>query len=297
MESFDEGKAKRNGHEIAVHCVVVNAPKSEVFGTPHYHEYIELLYGLSGETEIWMGGRILRFSKNDLVVVNSREHHTLRGISGNKNEYIVVKLMPQLLYAGEESVFELKYLLPFVLDDNDHQRLFTSKELEASPIDEMMKDILHEWRSQQYGYELAIRSDILRVFLWIQRYWHIKNINAISKKNIPGTLNEAIQKSVEYANKNYRTVTCNEVAEYCGLSYSYFCRSFKRVMNMSFTDYVNYVRISAAQKLVITTDMAMGEIADNVGFSTASYFIEQFKKYKNMSPKQFRMSVLQQLGN
>ena len=63
-------------------------------------------------------------------------------------------------------------------------------------------------------------------------------------------------------------------------------------MNMSFSDYINYIRISEAQKLLITTDLDMSEIAEHTGFSTSSYFIEQFRKRKGISPKQFRLNML-----
>ena len=106
---------------------------------------------------------------------------------------------------------------------------------------------------------------------------------------------KTVQSVTEYVSENYSTATAKAAADYCNLSYSYFSRSFKRVMNQSFTEYLNYVRITKAEQLLSTTDKSISEIADEVGFSTASYFIEQFKKYKQKSPKQYRLGIIDKM--
>jgi AraC-like DNA-binding protein len=62
-------------------------------------------------------------------------------------------------------------------------------------------------------------------------------------------------------------------------------------MGKTFTNYLNYIRITEAEKLLLTTEMTMTEIAQETGFSSSSYFIQQFKQYKNISPSQFRKKV------
>ncbi|MBS5083051.1 MAG: helix-turn-helix transcriptional regulator [Clostridiales bacterium] len=96
-----------------------------------------------------------------------------------------------------------------------------------------------------------------------------------------------------YLSVNYeKPVRASEMAELCNLSPSYFSRSFNRLMGMSFNEYLNYIRVSEAEKLLISTPLSITEIAVTVGFSTSSYFIKIFKVYKNLSPKQFRKTLL-----
>ena len=59
-------------------------------------------------------------------------------------------------------------------------------------------------------------------------------------------------------------------------------------MNKSFTEYVNGIRISESERLLVTTNKSITDIALDVGFSTTSYFIERFKKQIHLTPKQFR---------
>ena len=86
------------------------------------------------------------------------------------------------------------------------------------------------------------------------------------------------------------------MARLCNMSYRYFSRIFKRVMNKSFNDYLNFVRITEAEKLLTATDMNITEIAYATGFSSSSYFIKIFSKYKNVSPSRFRKRFLSEIS-
>jgi len=89
-------------------------------------------------------------------------------------------------------------------------------------------------------------------------------------------------------NNYYNDITSLDMASICNLSYSYFSRAFKKIMKKNFKEYLNYIRISKAEKLLSTSELNITEIALAVGFSTSSYFIQQFKQYKGISPKQFK---------
>lgn len=82
------------------------------------------------------------------------------------------------------------------------------------------------------------------------------------------------------------------MAALCHMSYSYFSRMFKKVVHRSFREYLNYIRISKSELLLATTDLSITDIAMQTGFSTSSYFIQQFKLYKKISPKQFRKKFI-----
>lgn len=90
---------------------------------------------------------------------------------------------------------------------------------------------------------------------------------------------------------NYKyDITAESAAKICNMSYSYFSRFFKTVMKKTFNEYLNFIRIVEAEKLLLTTNLNITEIAHETGFSTSSYFIQQFKRHKKISPKQFKKS-------
>lgn len=255
----------------------------------HVHDYIELLYPVSGEFRILLGSRECGFQAGDMVIVNSNEIHHVDAIGAGLNQYIVVKFKPDLLYATAQSAFEFKYVMPFVLHEENHQNVFTRAEIEATDVPRIVRTILHECRDRAYGYELAVKANILALFLFILRSWNARNPDMTANGSIDRDLAARLSLVFDHVDAHYHEdLTTAEMAERCHLSYSYFSRLFKRTMRRSFTDYLNYVRIAKAERLLCTTAMNVTEIALATGFSASSYFIRQFERYRGISPKQYR---------
>ena len=59
-------------------------------------------------------------------------------------------------------------------------------------------------------------------------------------------------------------------------------------MKNSFNQYLNYIRITEAKRMLMCSDMDITKIAMETGFATTSYFIERFKKECGTTPKHFR---------
>lgn len=58
-----------------------------------------------------------------------------------------------------------------------------------------------------------------------------------------------------------------------------------------FNEYLNRIRIQAAQELIRTSDLPIGRIAEEVGFANQSYFGKVFKKQTGSSPQLYRLQV------
>ncbi|WP_317050648.1 helix-turn-helix transcriptional regulator, partial [Clostridium neonatale] len=71
-------------------------------------------------------------------------------------------------------------------------------------------------------------------------------------------------------------------------SKEYLARYFKKKMGMSMQEYINYLRISNAKRLLCSSNLNIKEIAKELGFIDEKYFLKLFKKYENLTPKQFR---------
>lgn len=261
----------------------------------HFHQEIELLYVENGGFNIWLDGKAFHAEKGDLVIINSNECHKIQSSTDNCY-YKCIKCAPQILYTMDQSFFNMRYVMPFIVNTDEHKRVFTKDEISSSGIPELVANIHDEWVEKKYGFELSIHSDLLRIFLIIVRSWDNSGAN-LKPIDVSSNLSKTIQAAVEYVGKNYANASEAEAAKLCNLSYSYFSHSFKRVMNMSFKEYVNYVRINESQKLLISENKSVSEIAAELGFSSASHYIQCFKKIKGESPKQFKMNYLKYFLN
>jgi AraC family transcriptional regulator, melibiose operon regulatory protein len=274
-------------------CHTQKSKKNSVAVDAHWHYYIEMLYSLSGKCKVFIGGCCHDFNKGDLLLINSREVHSVYVYDKEDVEYIVLRFDPEVLYTTSRSVFESKYVLPFIMSKAKHQKIFGKDEIKNTPIPSTMLEIVKENNNKKYGFELAIKTHICGIFLWILRSWDKQGQSMDAGKLLKENDLIMLQKVFDYLDTNYQNnITVEAVAEMCNLSYSYFSRQFKQLMGKTFTDYLNYIRITEAEKLLLSTDMNITQVALEIGFSSSSYFIQQFKHFKNISPKQFKFSIV-----
>jgi AraC-like DNA-binding protein len=98
-----------------------------------------------------------------------------------------------------------------------------------------------------------------------------------------------IQKAVRFVNDNYRTDIRRHVV--CGLadmSPSHFSRIFRKVVGMSYQEYVNSMRITEAKELLRTSPRSIAEIAVYLGFADTTGFGRIFKKLTGHAPSAYR---------
>jgi len=80
---------------------------------------------------------------------------------------------------------------------------------------------------------------------------------------------------------------CDVAAEVFVSPY-YLSHLFKDVSGVSFQEYLTSVRIERAKELLRNTDLACQTIGQEVGYSSASYFSQIFKRHTGQSPAEFR---------
>ena len=101
--------------------------------------------------------------------------------------------------------------------------------------------------------------------------------------------NRLISQVIEYIAVHYsEPLTLQSVAEYISLNPSYLSRLFKQVIGMTFKEYLTFVRIEEAKRLLSYTDFPIIDIAVAVGFESQSYFSQVFKKTTGIAPNKYR---------
>ena len=87
-----------------------------------------------------------------------------------------------------------------------------------------------------------------------------------------------------------RDISIEEVAEIANLTVPSFCRYFKKMTHMTFTDFLNEFRINNACKL-LHTNLVISDVCFESGFNNVSHFNKTFKHFKGKSPREYRKEV------
>lgn len=96
-----------------------------------------------------------------------------------------------------------------------------------------------------------------------------------------------------YLAQNYaKKITLQSLSAQFGLSPCYLQRLFKRYVGQSPADYLIYLRMSQAKKLMRTTGLSISEIAYSIGMDNPSYFSHQFRQQEGQSPQQYKKQLI-----
>ena len=96
-----------------------------------------------------------------------------------------------------------------------------------------------------------------------------------------------------YVDKNFCNpdISLASVAEEFGFSIAYVSKIFTGSGNISYSDYVNSLRIEKAKRMLTETDLSVNAIASQCGVLSPVTFRRIFKKYTNMLPGEYRDSI------
>ena len=83
-------------------------------------------------------------------------------------------------------------------------------------------------------------------------------------------------------------MTVSEVAKAAGITPSYLSRLFRRELGISVGTYIHQRKVDTAAHLLKFSDYSTVEIANRLGFSSQSHFIEVFREELGITPKKYR---------
>jgi AraC family cel operon transcriptional repressor len=75
---------------------------------------------------------------------------------------------------------------------------------------------------------------------------------------------------------------------YTGKTKEHICRSFRKYLNATPSDYIYSLRLNYVANMLLHSDREILDLAYEAGFENISYFYERFKRAFHVSPRKFR---------
>lgn len=99
----------------------------------------------------------------------------------------------------------------------------------------------------------------------------------------------AVKLAKQYIVENYnRNITLKDVADAVFLSQNYLSELFKKEVGEGFYDFLSSYRVNIAKELLITTNLKIYEISENIGYNDPVTFGRVFKKITGYTPNGYR---------
>ncbi len=244
----------------------------------HYHEEIELLIVKEGTLACHTPDKVVYGDTGDVIFINSAVPHKTEAFNDGVS-YCLLQFK-ESDYTATEMQKIIKYSIRYQGLSEEPVAV-----IRADVIAEEFEKILFEAENSACGYEIMIKSSILRIIATLYRIGVLSHNEEIYNT----ATGQKILPALEYINQNYRELmSLEEISSMLGFNESYFCRIFKQATGTTFTEYLNFVRVCKAEKMLSQNTGSITEIAEAVGFCSVSYFNRIFKKYKNCSPGYYR---------
>lgn len=231
---------------------------------PHFHPEIELIVCKNGTCNAYVNGKRYLLSKDTAIIVFPHQIHFYDTLENGEFKLFVFypEITPQIsdLYASKVPAEPLVVL-------GEEQILGIDKFCKAYNKTEPFASTLLT------GFINSLIADVLP---------SAKLIQTSSERNL-------VDEIIRFCAKNYaEPLSLTVLAQNFKTSTSKISHVWGRVMNMSLPQYINWLRISSACKLLATTDRTVTTIAYDVGFTTLRNFNRMFLNTMHTTPIQYR---------
>lgn len=255
----------------------------------HIHQAIEFLYVTAGSYCAFVDDDEYKLNTGDLIMFRSNSIHRIYTTSDDSNEYIVIKIKPEIFAELSSTDETSASIMRFVLHDKA-KILWKPEEIQSGSMIDSINSIKRELDGALPASDIFMKISVVSLLANILRLdSKLGNIASYAGK-VAAT--RQIYKAITFINQNYEhNISAADCAAYVNMSYSYFSRSFKDVTKKSFKQYLTEIRINHAEKELTLTDKSVTDICFSCGFSDVSYFISQYKASRGKTPYKFRKEL------
>ena len=267
------------------------AGPNRITAKAHLQDSIEFIYVGKGSYTAYINQHTYNIEAGDLLLILSRDVHSLRSKSSPKNGYYVIKLDPMTAFIPTAHK-PYKYVIPFKLNKENRKCLWKRNELIGKNAFKTVKSITELLGSDKSTAELEIKIKCMELMMFALDEW---DTSSGADEGYISDISMSVLHAVEYIYNNYMNdITAMECAKKENLSYSYFSRQFLKTTGKSFKAFLNDIRCKHAEKQLLTTDKQISEISSECGYNDTCYFISVFKTTRGMTPSQYRKEFLNQ---
>jgi AraC-like DNA-binding protein len=157
----------------------------------------------------------------------------------------------------------------------------------SQDLERIMERIFTELKRKSFGHELMLKALVQEFLVTVTRLYGKSAPKADkTSQNSPADMTYlTIEEAFLY---DYKDLTLSELAKRVNLGPRQTERLLNKHYNMTFSQKKAEARMSAALLLLKGTQKSIGEISEELGFSSPEHFTNAFKKYFHKTPAAFR---------
>lgn len=252
----------------------------------HMHDYIELMYVYRGICTITINGQIVHLHEGEFIFINKETPHKVNATAKQdivinivlKQDYLSPGFLGRLAQRSIISQFMIESLLSH--RKQNHFLIFRpKKDVNAT---EIMENIMCEFFDRDFCSPEIIDSYLIVLFSILIRHNQTKQTAVTNDKN------GALLEFLAYIELHYRDCNLVTMGQAFGFHPSYLSTLLKKGTGKSFKDLLQLQRLNQAALFLVNSDLPIPEIAEEVGYSSVTFFYKKFKEIFGKSPSAYR---------
>lgn len=235
---------------------------------PQWHDFYEFGIILSGTGEHLYNNFKYIIKPGDAYLMSNRDFHAVLAESD-------ITLICMQFDANVLSN-EISYFLG--RSDNCFQCQFCKDEMDE--ILGYFRIIGTEERDEKIYSDVVVKNTITAIVIMT-----LRKSNCMECGSMP----RLVRQVVRYIDKNFKEkISLTNLAQVFSITPNYLGRILTKWLGISFSEYINRVRIKYACNLLATTDLSVKEIAFSSGYNSVEHFIYVFKSIMDDTPSNYR---------
>lgn len=247
----------------------------------HAHSYYEMFYLISGNCDLWIKNSTYHLIPGNIIFIPADTLHRTSYTGSAFHERLGIEFTSN--YINE-------FIVQFGMTWIQHHlfsKIFYLSEEYRKEFHHLLDQMFAESQSPDTFSQCMTKMHFQTLIILILRHMNHSSIQIIN--NGEKETDKALHTAITYINENFKNnITLNDLAQLLHLNPSYFSKKFKAANGLGFKEYLNNVRISYSEKLLLETSMSITEIAFECGYDNSNYFGDTFKKINGVSPSAFR---------
>lgn len=282
MKIYTSEQYIANGCNVGIfrgnHCGEYTEP-------PHRHEFIEIIYIVSGSAIQHVDDKEYDVHPGDMLFLNYGSVHGFK--TKDTFRFFNISFLPEVVSQAiitPDNAFALLSLTAFEEMRRDRNGgLISFSGTECVEIENILSAMLKEYQEQLPSCGRVLESYINILITKMLRKTQLGMVGQETK--------DIWQELSEYIDRNPGAqLTLSSLASKCFYNPSYFSRMFKQKFHMSLTEYVSQKRVEYAIRLLRESDLSVDEISVQAGFGDRSTFYAVFSKITGKTPAYYRTS-------
>lgn len=260
---------------------------------PHKHTFFELVYILSGEGVYHINENRFDYHEENMFLVMPMDIHYTKVKS--KTSFLFIRFNNIYLQAQQaknehgslgEWIKKLEYILQ---NSNPLQGCIIRNPLDKPLVKAVALALLQEQAHQQTLQKEIIQQLINTLITVVARNI---SLHIADKTHASPTTSLDIIHYIHLNIYHPDKLSAPAIASHFAISLNYISEYFKKHTGENLQQYIINYKLSLVEIRLRHSDMRMNEIADELGFTDESHLTKTFKKYRGLTPSEYRKGAL-----